>query len=458
MKITNDNGLVIAPAGFGKTEDIVSQTKKILSEKMVLILTHTNIGVEEILNRLKSQSIDNNKVNVMTIASFSLKYIKCFPIISGYVDNQESFDKEIYKKMSILLDNKHVKEIIQNTYSYIFVDEYQDCNILQHQMIKKICEILDYKIYGDPLQSLFNFDGDAISFKEIINKDYKLVGALNYPWRWEKYNKHLGKWIFNIRKKILNNEEIKLLSISNYISFIKTDNLINTIRQVGYNYISKNISNVILTRLEHETISVTKQFAGKYKMQDDIECKLLKEFCKKINLKEKKHILVELFKIIKSSYSGTSIVKNVIDKINAFDYNLRNLRTNKDLIKMIEDFINCDTINFNILMEIISYIESIDKINKYRYDLINILKKLLINLSENNDQNVIELLHLITSNRNQTKFKYTISRVLLVKGLQFDNVIIISPEKMTKEEFYVAISRATKSITIISEVSLLKFS
>ena len=82
---------------------------------------------------------------------------------------------------------------------------------------------------------------------------------------------------------------------------------------------------------------------------------------------------------------------------------------------------------------------------------------MLNNIKIIKDKSAMDILQEITSNRKQKKFYYSISRVLLVKGLQFENVIVVEPEKMTKKEFYVAISRATNSLTIISKNDSIKF-
>ena len=172
----NKNGIIIAPAGYGKTEDIAVQVKMFESNKKILILTHTNVGIEELLSRIKKYSIKSNKVNIMTIASFSLKYIKMFPSISGYDKKKELFDNDIYNQMNILLKNVHIREIIKNSYDQLFVDEYQDCSISQHKMIKELCDILNYKIYGDPLQSLYEFNDIPVNFDELIENDFELIG------------------------------------------------------------------------------------------------------------------------------------------------------------------------------------------------------------------------------------------------------------------------------------------
>lgn len=453
----NKNGIIIAPAGYGKTEDIVSQVKLFDTTKKILILTHTNVGVEELLCRIKKYSIKSNKVNITTIASFSLKYIKMFPSISGYDKEKELFDNDIYNQMSILLKNVHIREIIKNSYDQLFVDEYQDCGISQHKMIKELCGILNYKIYGDPLQSLYEFDDIPVNFDELIENDFELIGKLDYPWRWNDKNKKLGKWILEVRKKLENNNVINLYSIPNTIKFIKTSDINGSLRILGFQYISRSIPNVILTRLPYQTKSYVKCFGGKYKMQEEIECRDLKEIAKLIDKNSKEEVLIELFNILKSSYTRLGQYDNVIKKIKNYSYDFSKLRNNRELGNIIVEYINNETVDIEKMIDIIKLIEKSEDIKLCRYELIDILKKMLNNIKIIKDRNASNTLQEITSKRKQKKFYYSISRVLLVKGLQFENVIVVEPENMTKEEFYVAISRATNSLTIISKDSSLSF-
>ena len=68
------------------------------------------------------------------------------------------------------------------------------------------------------------------------------------------------------------------------------------------------------------------------------------------------------------------------------------------------------------------------------------------------DSNItaLELLLSMRDSKNIKKYKYKnlVSRILLVKGLEFDNVLVINPKELTRELFYVAISRPTKHLII----------
>jgi hypothetical protein len=48
-----------------------------------------------------------------------------------------------------------------------------------------------------------------------------------------------------------------------------------------------------------------------------------------------------------------------------------------------------------------------------------------------------------------------VSRPLLVKGLEYDHVILLNPEKYSAQELYVALTRGSKSVTVISDTIVL---
>jgi DNA helicase IV len=52
--------------------------------------------------------------------------------------------------------------------------------------------------------------------------------------------------------------------------------------------------------------------------------------------------------------------------------------------------------------------------------------------------------------------KRSVGSTLLVKGLQFDHAVIIAPGKLSKNDLYVALTRASRTITIVSADSVLK--
>ena len=80
---------IIAPAGHGKTEQISNFVLNNLN-KRVLVLTHTNAGVNTLIKRFRKHEIPTNKYDISTIDSFSVKYALAYPALSGISNNPKT--------------------------------------------------------------------------------------------------------------------------------------------------------------------------------------------------------------------------------------------------------------------------------------------------------------------------------------------------------------------------------
>ena len=89
---------------------------------------------------------------------------------SGFV----IYDKILEKAHSLILNEK-IRFIVANRLQYIFVDEYQDSRLYQHDILMKIFHEGKTSIYaiGDPMQSIFYFSYGVSQLKnEPIPKSY----------------------------------------------------------------------------------------------------------------------------------------------------------------------------------------------------------------------------------------------------------------------------------------------
>ena len=96
----------------------------------------------------------------------------------------------------------------------------------------------------------------------------------------------------------------------------------------------------------------------------------------------------------------------------------------------------------------INVIDNNSNLKLYRKELWDVMKKMLIELQTNNKTSKETLNSIRNSNSNSYKYKNMVSRILLVKGLEFENVFIVNPNELTKELLYVAISRPTQTLII----------
>ena len=144
-----------------------------------------------------------------------------------------------------------------------------------------------------------------------------------------------------------------------------------------------------------------------------------------------------------------TLYSNILNKIEKNDFDFSRILINKDEAQLLVS-LNNDFKMTNLLL-LMNKIESNPEIKIYRKELWNVLKDIIKELAINNNKKAIEILLNIRNSRNYNKkFKYKnlVSRILLVKGLEFENVLLVNPNELSKELLYVAISRPTKHLII----------
>jgi hypothetical protein len=213
--------LLISPAGYGKTHAIVESLK--YTSGCQLILTHTHAGVASIKDKLAKARIASNCYSVETISSFSQRYLKSFYVGSDVpeqdakdnIDPSKDYHSFVTEKARALISLAIVRRIILATYDGLFIDEYQDCTLLQHGFLMEISSILPTRILGDPLQGIFDFNGKNVDFETDL-ADFEQFPELKTPYRWYKEgnNQALGDLIKTFREPLLKGKVINLRSDS----------------------------------------------------------------------------------------------------------------------------------------------------------------------------------------------------------------------------------------------------
>src|ERR1039457_2300664 len=117
---------IIAAAGCGKTHLIAEAVAK-HSARRELILTHTNAGVDVLRRRLRSMKAPATSYDIETLAGWALRYTLAFPLSSGQSVQQPKSEEEwkhAYDSCTRLIGARPVREIIEASYSGVYVDEY----------------------------------------------------------------------------------------------------------------------------------------------------------------------------------------------------------------------------------------------------------------------------------------------------------------------------------------------
>jgi superfamily I DNA/RNA helicase len=207
--LTKGNASVVAPAGHGKTEVIATIAAM---GRRALILTHTHAGVHAIRARLRRLGVPHARVAVDTIAGWSMRYGYAFPGIAKPPDGmpQGAQWDQLYRGVTLALGIQAIREVVSSSYDRILIDEYQDCGGLQHDLAVALSSIVPTLIFGDPMQGIFEFAGASLSWKDEIHPHFPLADTLETPHRWSGKNPDLGMWIAETREKLIRGDAIDL--------------------------------------------------------------------------------------------------------------------------------------------------------------------------------------------------------------------------------------------------------
>ncbi|BEV72627.1 hypothetical protein THUN1379_21090 [Paludibacterium sp. THUN1379] len=117
---------------------------------------------------------------------------------------------QLYRGAHNALGVSAVRDVVVSSYDRVLIDEYQDCHRLQHALAVELSSIVPTLIFGDPMQGIFEFAGATLRWDGEIHEQFPLADTLETPYRWEGKNPGLGQWIAETRVKLLRGEPIDL--------------------------------------------------------------------------------------------------------------------------------------------------------------------------------------------------------------------------------------------------------
>lgn len=203
-----ERGAIVAPAGHGKTELIA---KIAALGQRTLVLTHTNAGIQAIRARLKRLRIPRSAVVVDTIAGWCLRYAHAFP---GVADPPADMPlgaqwDDVHRGVTSALNIPAIRRVVEASYDRILIDEYQDCNGHQHELAVALSGIAPTMVFGDPMQGIFEFAGATLSWEREVYPAFPLLAEMGVPYRWRDKNPALGDWVADARSRLIRGDPVE---------------------------------------------------------------------------------------------------------------------------------------------------------------------------------------------------------------------------------------------------------
>ena len=462
--LTIDKGLVVAPAGCGKTHLITDALQAHTADKPVLVLTHTNAGVAALRQRLSKMSIEKRVYSVVTIDGWALRLATTFPQRAGYNagSNPRKLNYPNIRQAALkLLRSNHITDILKASYSRILVDEYQDCSILQHAIVYFASMHLPTCILGDPMQAIFGFSkkDPLASWEEHVCKHFPVVAELENPWRWiNAANEELGSWLLEKRRELLAGIPIKIAESPKSVEWVKLNNDGNDYKKL-----------VGAARCSHKTANETSLIIGdsispesRYQIAKSVPGIITVE---PVDLKDLIAYASRLYLSDDDVVSKTlSFAESLITKVGAqFTVErvkrLKAGKARKPATDLEEAALALEERpSFKGISELLSECSRQGGSRTYRPGVLRATLRALM-LCQSNSKVTFEEAAIRVREQNRAVGRQlpnnAIGSTLLLKGLEADHVVILNTEDLDARNLYVAMTRGAKSVTICSSSNIL---
>lgn len=459
-------GSVIAAAGCGKTETIARSV--LLCSGRRLILTHTHAGLEALSKRLLKHKVPAERYRLYTIAGWCLRFVLAFPVrsaIAAKVPRKNNEWTAVYQGVARLIEAGAIDEVLQASYTGVFVDEYQDCTSEQHEVIRGLGQRLPTCVFGDPLQSIFDFGNQTpVNWQTDVFPLFPEVGQLTTPWRWKNAgNDELAEWLKDVRQaleggtslsldattpscvlwsQMPTKEEMRIQAIAKQcLEAMKWVGTSQALIVIG-DGVSSGSRSALAKRLSQQYFSTI----------EPVNCKELYKAAKDLDgaPAEKRWPVVLKFVSDCMTGSGQADLKSaLVSKASGGKKGVK--KFGADLISAAHEASESGSD-----LGVLAFLQAIDRLDGVRVYRREMLYAMCAALRSKAGGNVDTLAEGVWQAQNRIRHagrkfgKYSVGSTLLVKGLEFDHAVIGETSPFDKKDWYVALTRAAARVHVVS--------
>ena len=457
------NVAVVLPAGAGKTE-LIARATWFASESAgrQLILTHTHAGVHALRSRLARLGVAPQSYTLTTIAGWALKWALHYPSVSGLRTTQPDTQDEwnaVYEGVRLVLANPHLASSVHESYGGGFVDEYQDCTLRQHSLSLALAQLMPLRVLGDPLQGIFGFTKESILWSRDVESSFVPLKVEEHSWRWAESNPKLGEWLLELRKALLKGKPINLAAAP-----IKWKSTVSPASQVSTSKAvvpDEAASVVAILKWPSQCHSLAKKLGGAFSSMDELESKDLLKHAEAIDLASSGcAIALALLRVARECVTGLPGTVTTM-KTNLEADRLPRVTASTPNVPVVQAVLAiADSPTPTNLLAAAETIEAIPGVFVHRLDLWQAFKRSIV-VQRDEELDSTQAAAAIVRDRmrenGRAAQQRTVSRTLLVKGLEYDHAVVLNAALLDAQEFYVAATRGRRTLTILSEERVLHF-
>ncbi len=458
-------GSIVAAAGCGKTEQIVNAT--VQSQGRRLILTHTHAGVDALRKRMRDKGVSTSQYAIDTIAGWCLRYAAAYPRRSGLKVATPKGDQDwtaVYAGAIALLESGAVTQVLEASYCGVFVDEYQDCGGAQHQVIAALSKVLPVCVFGDPLQAIFDFGQTPVDWRNEVFSQFPQLSTLTKPWRWHRHgNADMANWLETVRPVLEAGQALDLAGRPACVTWEwlpdqdgpRQSKIISTCLKA-----MKGDGNLAViadpANLNGRALIAKKLGRQGFSNIEPIECKTVYAAAKKLAATSGPKRLVALLTFLEQCMSGVAqgeFLKAVASRKAGGKLGRAKFGDLVELGLTIDQGAGDE-----VCLALIEGFAAQATTFVFRREMLFSMRSALRMKVAGDAADLSDALWQV-----QTKIRhagrqipyYSVGSTLLVKGLEFANVVVIHSANMNNKDWYVALTRATHRLTILSPKSVI---
>lgn len=448
----------VAAAGCGKTE-LLGQIVADQRSGRQLVLTHTHAGVAAIKQRLTNLRVPHGKFHLDTIAGWCLRYGAAYPTISGVRPDAEVHPDwaAAYPGAEKVCRSSLGRRVVGESYDGVLVDEYQDCSLKQHAVVRALGECIPYRGVGDPLQTIFGFDDPVVPW-DTIKTDFEIVdGALREPWRWrrEGRNAQLGEWLVAVRGQLETTgnlviaDDAPVIWVQHANGPQAAEAWANACRKSG----APNETVVAILKWPSRCKELARRLGGRWPLVERFDDPDLLRLGESLADADSPTAVAELVEFVAERMTGMGKdLRPMVEAIKTGRGTSRFAKHREHAARL--DALAKEPIPANALAWLEGVLAHRDDWWLYRRECVFQLRAALRECAGADFgalPDAVAAARTRARHRGRQTHRRTIGTPLLVKGLEFDHAVLLwEPNHLSVQELYVALTRASKSLTIVS--------
>jgi DNA helicase-2/ATP-dependent DNA helicase PcrA len=390
-------------------------------------------------------------VHVDTIAGFALRYAASFPGRSGIVITEPRTPEEwaaVYEAAQRVFEGRVGRGVLRESFSGLFVDEYQDCTKDQHALVIAMADVVPARLVLDPMQGIFGFAGDLVTVDQDLAPEFEALPELTTPWRWHNGNRELGDWLVDVRRDLERGVPIDLAAAPIDHGAPTPQNQTATCRTVA----GRDGSVVAIGQWPQDCQSIGRRLRGVFTCMEPIECPDLLSWAGRIEAATGPARAAELIRFASTCKTkvGTDL-SSARDRLAAGTMaSSAGSEEKRAAIAALNHVAASGELN-----GVLRAMNAIDRLPGYMYrrELWREMGRTIRAFGTDRHPTLPGAAwHVRDGGRQEGRRveRRTVSRTLLVKGLEFDHAILLDADRHDRMHLYVGLTRASSTLTVLS--------